>query len=249
MIKAFATFAALAAAVLVAACTVNQSDSAPPLAGPSDFAQSLIVTATPDRLPQDGESQSSITIKVFDAAGSPAVGVAVQVDVLGDESLVNLGSLSAQRLVTRSDGRATAVYTVPPAPPPAVCDVTTTIRILATTIGSNLQTENPFSADIRLVPASTTLPPVDTATVPIARFTFSPTNATINQVVTFNASASSAAPGRALVSYGWDFADGTIKSGVNVTHDFATRGCRKVTLTVSDNTGQGATTKQPVTIF
>jgi hypothetical protein len=248
MIKRVATFPALAAAVLVAACTVDQSASPPPLSGPSDFAQSLIVSANPDRLPQDGEARSSITIKVFNAAGSPAVGVAVQVDVLGDGSLVNVGSLSAQRLVTQADGTATAVYTVPPAPPPAVCDVTTTIRILATAIGTNLQTENPFSADIRLVPASTTLPPGDPS-APIARFTFSPTNATINQVVTFNASASSAAPGRALVSYFWDFADGTIKSGVNVTHDFATRGCRKVTLTVSDNTGQGATTKQAVTIF
>jgi PKD repeat protein len=249
MVNRFTALSALAAVVAtIAACTVHQSDPAPPLAGPSDFAQSVIVSASPDRLPQDGEAQSSITIRVFNAAGSPAVGVAVQVDVLGDGSLVNPGSLSAQRLVTQSDGRATAVYTVPPATPPTVCDVTTTVTILATAIGSNAQTANPFSADIRLVPAGTTLPPVD-ASAPIARFTFSPTNATINQVVTFDASASSASSGRVLGSYIWDFADGTIKQGPAVTHDFATRGCRKVTLTVADNTGQRATTKQPVTIF
>jgi PKD repeat protein len=249
MIKAFATLSAFAAAMVVAACTVQQSDSAPPLTGPSDFARSLTVTASPDRLFQDGESQSLITVRVFDAAGSPAAGVSVQVDVLGDGSLVDFGRLSAQRLVTLSDGRATAVYTVPLAPPPAVCEVTATVRIQATAVGNNFQTENPFSADIRLDPVSGIVPPVDPFTAPSPRFAFSPTNATINQDVTFNASASKAAPGRALVSYFWDFADGTVKSGVNVTHDFATRGCRKVTLTVIDNTGQGGTTRQPVTIF
>jgi hypothetical protein len=248
MIKGLAACSALAAAMAMAACTVHESASAPPLTGPSDYAQSITVTASPDRLPRDGQSQSSIAVRVFDATGSPAAGVAIQLDVLGVGSLIDVGTLSVQRLMTLSDGRATAVYTVPPAPPPAACDTTETVSIRAIAIGNNAQTANPFSADIRLLPAPVIVPPLDPLTAPRAAFTFFPTNPAVRDIVTFNASASSAAPGRFIVSYNWDFADGTIKSGVNVTHDFNQPGCRKVTLTVIDNAGQGGIIKLPVTV-
>jgi PKD repeat protein len=40
-----------------------------------------------------------------------------------------------------------------------------------------------------------------------------------------------------IVSYAWDFGDGTTGSGVNVTHSYSTDGSYQVTLTVTDNGG------------
>src|SRR6185436_7710388 len=111
MSKGPATLTALALAVVMAACTVHQSDSAPPLTGPSDFAQSISITSNPDRLTQDGQSQSAITVRVFDATGSPDSGVAIRLDMLVDGTVVDFGTLSARNVVSGSDGRATAVYT------------------------------------------------------------------------------------------------------------------------------------------
>jgi PKD repeat protein len=202
-------------------------------------------------LPQDGLSPSLIAVRVFDATGSPARDVTLLVDLqLVGGSLVNLGTLSSQKVVTGSDGRATLVYTAPPPPPLASCDaVPSTVAIQAIAIGNNAQSFNPFSADVRIVPVGVVIPSTDTPTTPKASFTFTPTNPSVNQSVTFNASLSTAAPGRVIVNYGWDFADGTIKNGVNVTHDFGAPGCRKVTLTVIDNTGQSGSIKQQITVF
>lgn len=76
--------------------------------------------------------------------------------------------------------------------------------------------------------------PADPALV---EFTFSPTDPTPGQQVFFNASASKAAPGRTLVSYFWDFGDGTTGTGVNESHIFSDTGTYKVTLKVTDDVG------------
>ena len=50
----------------------------------------------------------------------------------------------------------------------------------------------------------------------IARFTFSPTNPTINQDVSFNGSSSTVSNG----TYAWDFGDGQNGTGVTATHRY-----------------------------
>jgi PKD repeat protein len=245
MIKRLATLSALAVAVVMAACTVHQSDSAPPLTGPSEFAQSITITSNPDRLTQDGQSQSAITVKVFDATGSAAVGVPIRLDMLVDGTLVDFGTLSARNLVTGGDGRATAVYTAAPAPPPA-SQGSNTVTIRAIAVGSNAQTSNGgFSTDIRLVPPGVILPPAGT---PTASFTFSPSPASLNVPLNFNASASLPGTNAILVSYQWSFGDGSSASGRTISKTFTTPGTFNVTLTVTNDRGLAASTTQAVSV-
>ena len=52
--------------------------------------------------------------------------------------------------------------------------------------------------------------------------------------VQFDASGSVGYQGAAIVSYAWDFGDGTTNSGVVVTHTYDTKGSYKAMLTVRD---------------
>lgn len=58
----------------------------------------------------------------------------------------------------------------------------------------------------------------------------------VGDVVTFNGSASYD-PDGTIVSYNWDFGDGTTGTGVTVSHTYAATGTYTVTLTVTDNDG------------
>jgi PKD repeat protein len=83
---------------------------------------------------------------------------------------------------------------------------------------------------------------------PTASFNFSPTNPEVGQSTFFNASASVAAPGRTLISYDWTFGDGSVGSGMTVTHRFGTPGTWTVTLTVTDDLGKTGTISQSITL-
>jgi len=78
---------------------------------------------------------------------------------------------------------------------------------------------------------------------PIASFTYSPQNPLINQVVTFNASASYDSDGT-IVNYSWDFGDDQTGSGKVVTHTYTTFGYYTVTLNVTDNDGLSSEPKR-----
>jgi PKD repeat protein len=72
---------------------------------------------------------------------------------------------------------------------------------------------------------------------PIASFTYTPTYPEVNQVVTFDASASYDPDGN-IVSYTWDFGDGTppvTESDPITYHAYASYGDYTVKLTVTDN--------------
>lgn len=73
---------------------------------------------------------------------------------------------------------------------------------------------------------------------PTASFTVSPTPAPANADVFFDASASRpTGPGRSIVSYNWNFGDGSTGSGVTTTHRYAGNGSYIITLTVTDDAG------------
>ena len=78
----------------------------------------------------------------------------------------------------------------------------------------------------------------------IARFTFSPTNPTINQPVSFNAASSTVSNG----TYAWDFGDGQSGNGVIATHSYTRGGTFTVTLTVTSDTRQTSTSSRTITI-
>lgn len=77
-----------------------------------------------------------------------------------------------------------------------------------------------------------------------ASFTFSPTSPGINQDVFFNASASRPVNG----TYTWNFGDGSTGTGVTPTHRYAQAATYSVTLTVTNDVGQFATTSRSVTV-
>src|SRR5262249_54340561 len=84
--------------------------------------------------------------------------------------------------------------------------------------------------------ATTTLSIYDNR--PFAAFTISPSSAAPNQSVTFDASGShEGSPFHSIVSYAWDFGDGSSSTGVNptATHAYSLFGTYTVTLKVTDD--------------
>src|ERR1700736_982173 len=106
MLKGFRAASAMVATLAVcAACAVHNPDE-PPVAGPSVLALSLVATATPDSIYQDGGSQSSIVVTARDPNGKAISGVSLHLDIAQGGTIQDFGSLSAKNVVTGSDGRA-----------------------------------------------------------------------------------------------------------------------------------------------
>ncbi|MCG8465278.1 MAG: PKD domain-containing protein [Xanthomonadales bacterium] len=83
----------------------------------------------------------------------------------------------------------------------------------------------------------------DGNTPPVADFNFSCNELSCN----FDANASSDSDGN-IVSYSWDFGDGTNGSGVTTSNVYSNSGSFNVTLTVTDNDGASDSASQTVTV-
>ena len=83
---------------------------------------------------------------------------------------------------------------------------------------------------------------------PTADFIVSPASPLVGQTIFFNATTSSAGAGHSLVSYDWNFGDGSTKSGSTVSKSYAAAGNYTVVLTVTDEVGQTAQTVNSVTV-
>jgi PKD repeat protein len=90
--------------------------------------------------------------------------------------------------------------------------------------------------------------PVGVGANPTAAFAISPTDPVPGQPVHFNATASTAPPGRQIVSWEWDFGDGTSGSGVRVTRTYPVSGTYTVTLVVTDDGGRRGVISQQVPV-
>jgi PKD repeat protein len=253
--------AIFAAVTMTGACTVHQAD-VPPLMGPSDLALSISIAATPDSISHDGASQSSIVVTARDAQGAAVAGQPFRLDIITSEGPADYGTLSGKTIVTGSDGRATAVYTAPPAPGPGQSVGTcagapfgpitagTCIQIAATAIGSNFQAASGQAVTLRLVPVGIILPPAQT---PIANLVITPASAFPGQTVLFDGSSSCPTPDPCsspdgIVSYQWSFGDGDFASGATVTHDYDAAGTYTVTLTVTNDRGRAASKSATISI-
>ena len=210
----------------LAACGVDGQE-APSLIGPSGFAQSVVLSASPDRLPRDGSSQSVITITVRNESGQPVAGQRVIVNT-------NAGTLSQSEVVTTSDGRATLTVTAP-----ASGSTGDIIVIDATPVGGNFDSAVTRSLSIALTGTSN-------SAAPIPSFTFAPVSPEVGQVVTFDASATTdeGVACSTTCTFAWDFGDGATAAGAIVTHAFAAKGDFTVKLTVTDPAGTTASSQQ-----
>jgi PKD repeat protein len=230
--RALAFVAALAVALGVAGCSLEDT-TAPPMSAPSEFATSVTLAAVPDQLPRDGQSQSVVTFIVRDANARPVAGQRLILGVTPSTA-----RLSASEVVTDANGRATATVTAPPS-----SALGNTITVLATPVGEGADAANSRSVSINLVGASNT-------TAPTASFTVTPTSPEVNQLTSFDASASTdegAACGDAC-TYSWDFGDGTRATGRIVTKRFTQAQIFNVALTVTDAAGSSATARTNVTV-
>jgi PKD repeat protein len=240
-LNATALFVAIAV-VAGAGCTVDKQE-APELAGPSELGMSVTLYASPDSLRQDGASQSQITIQAQDAKGQPVKNLPVRLDIAVNGLLADFGQLSGKNLVTGGDGRANASYTAPPAPADPV-DSQTVVQILATPGGTDFAAATSRSVSIRLVPPGVILPPNGT---PVPSFTYSPSTPLTKSDITFDASLSTDSDGR-IVSYAWNFGDGSQGSGTVVRHSYSAAGTYTATLTVTDDRSQSASVSKSVTV-
>jgi len=85
-------------------------------------------------------------------------------------------------------------------------------------------------------------------TAPCASFTYTPILPYANDIVNFNASASTASGG-SIISYEWDFGDGTNDTGMFTTKIYTEAGNYTVILTVTDNGGEKDTTWKLLTVI
>jgi PKD repeat protein len=82
---------------------------------------------------------------------------------------------------------------------------------------------------------------------PTASFVYSPTNPAENENIYFNASESEDPDGD-IVSFDWDFGDGTSGTGKTVTHQYGSSGSYTVLLKVTDDDGNIDTASQTVSV-
>jgi PKD repeat protein len=236
LISRMATAAGVLA--LASACTMK-SQEAPPLTGPSELGQSVAIAVSPDVLPQDGASQSFITVTARDENSQPVRNLTLRTEIRVGGVPVDFGTLSARSVVTGSDGRATLVYTAPPSPAVSP-DAFIVVDVVVTPLGTDYNNSNQRSAAIRLVPQGTVIPPGDL----VPAFTFTPTAPQENQTVLFDASTSKGS----IAEYAWDFGDGDHGSGRTTDHDYATAGTYVARLTISDAFGRSASAVQSITV-
>jgi PKD repeat protein len=226
-----------------AGCVVHDTEI-PPLTGPSELAMSVTLAAMPDIIVRNGVDTSRVVVTVRDPNGSPVAGAQFRVDTVVGQFYEDFGSLAARFITTGSDGKATVVYTAPPAPPNGAGTVIDIVTIVITTVGANQQSNMTYTAEIRLVPKSIILVPG----APLANFSFTPTAPKARQRVDFSASTSAAEAGHSIVDYAWSWGDGETAKGVLEEHDYVVAGTYYATLTVTDDVGRQASMTKAITV-
>jgi len=223
-------FATLLVAVGLAGCTID-NQAAPPLTGPSGYGLSVTLVATPDQLPRDGSSQSTITVTVRDAQGRPVSGQRLSVGS-------SVGSVSQSDVVTNADGRATFTFT---APTSGVVGNTAIIQVLP--VGGNFDNATATSVSILLMGTSN-------RTAPTPAFTVSPAAPVVQEPVTLDATTSTdeGIQCRDACTYTWDFGGEATATGRVVTYRFRAARTYGVKLTVTDAAGSSASLTQSVVV-
>jgi PKD repeat protein len=222
---------AFVAMVTIAGCSLDKQ-TAPPLTGPSELGLSLAVTATPDIITQDGQSQATIQVIARDANSQPVSGLTLRADMYVDGQLTDFGTLSAKTISTGADGRAAMVYQAPKAPSPVDAD-SRVVTIAVTPVNGNYAAATMRQVDLKLVRPGVIVPPGDG---PVAAFFFSPTSPKADDDVFFDGSSSTGS----IVSYRWSYGDGRtdVSGSPTARHHFDIPGTYSVVLTVADALGR-----------
>jgi chitodextrinase len=244
--RSFVTAVVVVLTALLSACTLKKQEE-PDFTGPSEFGTSVVVSISPDVLPQDGASQSVVTVTARGPNGQPIANLALRAEIRVNGTPMDFGSLSARSIVTGSDGKATFVYTAPSSPAISV-DPFTVVDIVVTPIGNDFNNSSQRSASVRLVSNGTIAPPDGLRPY----FVFTPTNPQDHQVVLFTACNDPQIPcapaNNPIFTYSWNFGDGRTATGQSVAHEFTSPGTYVVRLTVTDGFGRSATSSQTMSV-
>jgi PKD repeat protein len=238
----------LSVAALLATVGCVKSVEQPPLAGPSTYAHSILMTATTDTLTINGVDSTDITITSISPTGqSENIPLRAQTYINGVP--IDFGTLSTKTPTTP----ATIRYT---APPPSALTVqsptTVTIRVTPTSNG-DFRSEFARELDLRLLPQGVIVPSNPNL---IASFAVTPNPAMVLETVAFDASGTAASVNAAgelvacgtLCNYNWNFGDGGTASGLTPFHTYRSIGTYLATLTVTDPFGALAVTTRSVVV-
>jgi PKD repeat protein len=119
------------------------------------------------------------------------------------------------------------------------------LHVRGTGVGDPLTTGYTSYASLGQYYISGTVVDPSGTVAPVATATATPTSGTVPLVVQLNGSTSFDQDGT-IVSYAWNFGDGTTGSGATVSHTYSAAGTFTATLTVTDNSG--LTDSESVTI-
>jgi PKD repeat protein len=234
----------LGLALVLTACTVHKTET-PALTGPSGLGSNITVAVSPDVLSQDGASQSLVTITAIDNVGQPLRNASMRADIAVGGVLTDFGRLSARNIVTDASGRASLIYTAPPAPAIIVGNGTK-VDIQITPLDGNFDNANPRVASILLVPPGIIPAPVSPL---IPSFTVPSLN--VGDPGVFSAVVVDSKGANAVfqvASFQWNFGDGGTASGQSATHTYTRIGTFPVTLTITDSLGRTNFITQSITI-
>jgi len=231
-----------------AGCTVHPAGPAPDLTGPSSFAKSLTVTASPDNIAADG-SMSTITAQFTDENGKPLSHIGLQATITVSGTPVDYGYLSDRNVFTNDDGQAKIVYFSPVMTGFFAGTPGREVWVTIVPVGMNYMTAVPVHAVIKVTPPPVPMLGVDT---PIADVTYKPSTPTVGQLVMFDASTSTPAPGHSIVNYFWDFGDGrpyaNDEHGSDASHAYVAPGSYTMVLGVTDEAGHSSSTFKTIVV-
>jgi PKD repeat protein len=218
------------ATIVAAGCTLSKNEQ-PALSGPSTFGLSINASASPDTLPRDGQSTSSVRFTVRNSSSDePISNQRLQLTTTA-------GTLSASDVTTNANGDVVVQFTAP-----SVNTGATSARVMATPI-SELGVVNSGSRWVLIA--------LNGPVVPVPSFTWTPSNPGKFDVVTFDASSTtvSGSPCLDLCTYSWNFGDATT-AGANriTTHSYTSQGTFSVILTVTSADGISVTSTRSVVV-
>jgi PKD repeat protein len=242
------SFLPLTLATLLAVAGCVKSVDQPPLAGPSTFAHSILMTATTDTLTLNGVDFTDITITSLSPTGQ-SENLPLRAQVFVDDIAMDFGTLSSKTPTTPTTIRYTAPSSSSLSSPQPT---TVTIKVTPTSNG-DFRSEFSRELDLRLLPQGVILPSNPNLN---ASFTATPNPALVLDTVTFDANATTASVNSdgALVacgtrcSYSWNFGNGRTGTGVTTFTAYSTMGVYIATLTVTDPFGAQATATRTVTV-
>ena len=233
----------LGIAALIASAGCVKDVDAPALAGPSTFANSIIMVAERNTLTQNGADFTDIRVTALGPDGQ-SLSIPLRAQIYVDGVPNDFGTLSTKTPITPTTIR----YTAPPSPTLASTQVATTVTLVVTPSNAgDFRGEFSRQLDIQLLPQGIILPSNPNL---IANFTFTPASPQAGQTVAFDA-ATSTNNGTACLTqctYEWNFGDGRSATGLTTTHSFRNSGTFPVTLTVTDARGAATSKTTSVTV-